>query len=762
MAGFERAVVLGAVLALVGCGEESGGEGGGAPAPACQWEDRYDEASCPTSYSSECRVYVDGDIARSGDGWSWATAVGTVQEGIDLAYCGRTEAGACDQYEVWVKAGSYYLQQGCAFDHLQLRPGVGVYGGFRGDEELRAQRDAESHATILDGRDGPDGGKHVFHVVIGSYGAVLDGFTVQQGRAVHDSEALHRSGAGMGNFAASPTVRNCIFRDNEAADRGAAIASHDGSAPQVQDCTFEQNTAHESGGAVSVSGESAARVDRCRFQDNAADFDGGAIHADGGGVEVLDSTFQDNGASGHGGAIAIVASEAALAGCFFDGNEAALHGGAVWAHGGSDLTVTGSAFTANLALQGGGLQVEGAAAALVTSACTFSGNRALDTGGGIGVSGASLQLELSEVDGNQAQDGGGLGVWTSATDPMASVALSETRFEGNTATLEGGGIGAFGADLELDQVDVVGNQAAQGAGLFLGDLEERVAIADVSASLFEGNAAIYVEGQDGMGLGGGMALRGDVEASLLDSEIRANEAWRGAGIYLEVGALTVSTGTFADNVAGQFGGGIGVLHGALTVAQSLFETNLADDGGGLANVGGDVQIDASIFRDNDASTHGGGVMMGTGAETRLTNTLLFGNAAPLGGAIEAGTAGPLSLLHCTLADNLGNSAIYDAADLSVTGSILWNPAAAGEIAASGAIAPSVSYSDVRGGHAGVGNLGGDLVLDEPLFVAPVAGNFMLAAGSPCIDAASPSGAPAVDIDGSPRDALPDMGAYEHP
>jgi hypothetical protein len=41
-----------------------------------------------------------------------------------------------------------------------------------------------------------------------------------------------------------------------------------------------------------------------------------------------------------------------------------------------------------------------------------------------------------------------------------------------------------------------------------------------------------------------------------------------------------------------------------------------------------------------------------------------------------------------------------------------------------------------------------------------AGDYHLGAGSPCVNAGTPVGAPKVDFDGKPRDALPDIGAFE--
>ncbi len=66
--------------------------------------------------------------------------------------------------------------------------------------------------------------------------------------------------------------------------------------------------------------------------------------------------------------------------------------------------------------------------------------------------------------------------------------------------------------------------------------------------------------------------------------------------------------------------------------------------------------------------------------------------------------------------------------------------------------------------ANISGLGGANVSAEPLFIAPAwgsDGNYHLRSDSPAIDAGTPVDAPADDLDGAPRDATPDLGAYEY-
>jgi hypothetical protein len=180
--------------------------------------------------------------------------------------------------------------------------------------------------------------------------------------------------------------------------------------------------------------------------------------------------------------------------------------------------------------------------------------------------------------------------------------------------------------------------------------------------------------------------------------------------------------------------------------------------------GATLTVSDCIISDNSTPSAGGGIHISDGAELkRMTNSLVVGNRAAHGGAGVDNWASRVTLINVTVADNscsagegctTGVNNLGAESVLTITNSIVaWNE---GDDLQCDEGTCTVSHSDIGEGlWPGTGNISAD-----PAFVYTPTGDYRLLAVSPCIDQGTPAGAPPHDIEGTPRDAAPDMGAYE--
>ena len=148
---------------------------------------------------------------------------------------------------------------------------------------------------------------------------ILDGFTVILGRTdafgTGNPPGLAAGGGvfieGEPGYAASPTIRNCIFTNNEAGLGGAVFLAAEGTTAQIGHCQFINNIATTAGGAMyhnSVNGASANHtISHCQFAGNFATAFGGALYNSGelgpSTPTIANCTFTDNFAGNAGGGI---------------------------------------------------------------------------------------------------------------------------------------------------------------------------------------------------------------------------------------------------------------------------------------------------------------------------------------------------------------------------------------------------------------------------------------------------------------------------
>jgi hypothetical protein len=218
-----------------------------------------------------------------------------------------------------------------------------------------------------------------------------------------------------------------------------------------------------------------------------------------------------------------------------------------------------------------------------------------------------------------------------------------------------------------------------------------------------------------------------------------NSARYGGGMYNNAGSSpTLTDDTFFGNSASRDGGGMYIFASSPALTNVTFANNVADFGGGISIDIGSPSLTNVVFSQNSALM-GGGIQDNMGSPKLINTTFSANSALEFGGAMNDESSSP-SLVNCVLWGNLARNGA------EIAGTAM------------------VSYSDVKGGWSGSGN-----IQSNPDFVGAADGDLRLKAGSPAIDRGTNTGAPGFDrgdqprpVDGSHRGfAITDMGAYEY-
>ncbi|MBN1994328.1 MAG: DUF11 domain-containing protein [Anaerolineae bacterium] len=240
------------------------------------------------------------------------------------------------------------------------------------------------------------------------------------------------------------------------------------------------------------------------------------------------------------------------------------------------------------------------------------------------------------------------------------------------------------------------------------------------------NNKIY--GNNGGGDGGGIANGEASNAAILilrGNQIFSNTASNGGGLAVRSGSVTVEANKVFSNRVSTVGGGIYILNGNVTLKSNLIYTNSCNvNGGGIQIIGGNVKLENNTIYDNAAATYGGG-LLAANVTVPMTNNLIISNTAGTrGGGIFSNTS--ISLIYNDFfnnyPDHLGN--------ISLT------------------IDPTTIGTNNR--------------ISDPLFIAPQSYNLELSPGSPAINSGTDSTAE-IDFqgEGCPFGSGFDRGADEY-
>ena len=291
------------------------------------------------------------------------------------------------------------------------------------------------------------------------------------------------------------------------------------------------------------------------------------------GIVTLDGAIAQRNAARSGGAINCTSASIALIHVVLSGNAASLRGGGLASGGGRacHVVVDDILISNNTALNGAGAFIDGGSSLRAIGIAAVAYNDATMFGGGIKCN-ACVLLDHVWVVGNTAANGAGIDVGSGSTTQFRNLLI-----ERNAARADGGGVSARTSTVVFDNCTIRRNLALRGGGL---------ALAASVARSFSSSANLIVIQNDAVTDGGNVLVQGKCNISgLLAADGSAD---RGAGMFTTAAFLTAINFRLAGNKASDAGGGWYLEQSDVVASNVTVEGNTALRGGGMALAGSNV------------------------------------------------------------------------------------------------------------------------------------------------------------------------------
>jgi hypothetical protein len=585
-------------------------------------------------------------------------------------------------------------------------------------------------------------------------------------------------------------LRHSILRDNRAEWIGGAMAIWSDSRVTISDCNIDDNSANAGGGGMFIASLAQVEVTNTRIRGNEGTH--GMPWGCTGGVYIRDAAVT-------------------FTGCEITNNVSAVTGGGIMIDEESDVSITNCTISDNSSpigyggYYGGGLIIRdsqphssGKQNAVRVSNTIVQNNVPDD----VTVVGEVVDLEMSYsntniiyLDGAQYVSGtGNIDIDPMFRDPIRD----DYRLAVGSPCIDTGDPDLLDPDgTRLDMGAYGGGSNDESGTEVSGTISTTTWTTSMSPYRVIGEVSVPVG--ETLTIGPGVDVLFDVDVEFkVEGMIRAigtdsdsirfipglAASWKRLSIfnssesnelrYVRVSGAMTNTAAYGIMVVGseldisncvlqKNNGGIAMVSASnVRVIRCTMLDNLSDspgqtNGGGVGIDGSVVLLEDCVIKQNISPAHGGGVRISTdgGPSTvRLQGCEIVDNTSmSYAGGVCVWDDVEITIDRCTITGNTGHDGntpgggvFTSSSNMSMSNSIVWGNTP-NEIDVFQTDSPSITYSDIKGGFLGTGNIDAD-----PMFANASGSDYRLAEGSPCMDAGDPD---LLDPDGTQLD----MGAY---
>ena len=724
-------------------------------------------------------------LGGHGVGASWQDACGSVESAMQYASSGK---------EVWVVQGTYLVSSTVA-----LPSGVGIYGGFNGNESVRNGRnwDPRTNNTILDGTTlkttNASNGSVVTIANGASSATVIDGFTIRNG--IGTLVSSERYGGGIYCSSGSPTITRNNIIWNYVNARGGGIYIGGGS-PAITYNIIMGNDGMWYGGGIYLANATASIANNV-ISANGASL-GGGIYCNSGTTTIVNNTIALN-----------------------DG----VRGGGIFCN--NSVSVTGNILAYNCT---GIYQTSTTQLPTINYNCLYNvsadyTNVTLGTGNKFEdpsfarIDYGDLHIQPGSPCGNAGSNGA---VQSLPNDIEGRLRILDTTVDmgayesdGTTYSIPdrvyrvigaGGSDNNDGSDWDTAHAMATVQGAINKAALVGGSVWAKGGIYSAPITFAEHitlRPFVYLYGKftgsgglrddykystlDGTSNGRVLAIRGGYGVNVVDGFTISRGAIstdHGGGIYISNASPVISSNTLKNNTASNhYGGGIYCFYGSPLICDNFIggygSANVAYSGGGIMSNYSRAYISRNYIEYNVAVNGGGIESLGWAT---IVNNFIYKNRADWQGCgISREGSGNATIANNTITSNT-----------STSGSLYW--IGGGGIYVSGYATDVITLANniIATNRDGIyldpsswactvdqykncvyGNLGTDSVLRNYVNITNYGTNissnplmdtglpWRIQSSSPCRNTANPSYAPSDDVEGGQRVSTPDIGCYEY-